>query len=123
MANELERIQRRYLSQCNGDWEHTYAVSIVKIDNPGRTLIVQLADTACQKPRFETRAEKRSSTDWIHCAVSEMRFCGSGGALNFEEILGIFLDWVENVETSRSYEIKEFAMTLPIPRQFFSFGH
>ena len=95
MSSELDRLQRWYLSQCNGDWEHTYGVTIENIDNPGWTLTVQLADTSLQDIPFETRIVNRSDLDWVHCTVSEMRFRGSGGAQNLNEILGVFLDWAE----------------------------
>lgn len=31
----LERLERWYAAQCNGDWEHTYGVKIGYLDNPG----------------------------------------------------------------------------------------
>lgn len=95
MANELDRLQKWYLSQCNGDWEHTYGVTIENIDNPGWTLSVQLADTSLHESNFEPRSVQRSDADWIHCAVSDMQFRGSGGAQNLTEILRVFLDWAE----------------------------
>jgi hypothetical protein len=95
MANELDRLQKWYSSQCNGDWEHTYGVTIENIDNPGWMLKVQLADTTLQDLPFQTLAVERSEADWIHCAVTDMQFRGSGGSQNLDEILGVFLDWAE----------------------------
>jgi hypothetical protein len=95
MPSELDRLQQWYLSQCNQDWEHTYGITIENIDNPGWTITVQLADTVLQGIQFETRIVNRSDADWIHCAVSDMQFRGSGGAQNLKEILGVFLDWAE----------------------------
>jgi Immunity protein 53 len=54
MANELDRLQRWYLSHCNGDWEHTYGVTMENIDNPGWTLTVQLAETTVQDAEIPT---------------------------------------------------------------------
>jgi hypothetical protein len=31
----IERIQKWYLEQCNGDWEHSYGIEITTMDNPG----------------------------------------------------------------------------------------
>jgi hypothetical protein len=77
MANELERLQRWYLSQCNQDWEHTYGVTLENIDNPGWMLTVQLAHTTLQDIPFDARAANRSAADWFHCAVSDTQFRGS----------------------------------------------
>jgi hypothetical protein len=104
MANELDRLQTWYLSQCNGDWEHTYGVTIENIDNPGLTLAVQLGDTDLQDTPFEPHVVERSDADWIHCAVSDMQFRGSGGAQKFNEILGVFLDWAEKHDGGASAE-------------------
>src|SRR5437016_5806572 len=95
MANELGRLQKWYSSQCNGGWEHTYGVTIENIDNPGWMLKVQLTDTPRQDLQFRTLAVERSDADWIHRAVTDMQFRGSGGAQNLDEILGVFLDWAE----------------------------
>ena len=40
-TNALQSLQDWYLAQCNGDWEHTYGVSIGTLDNPGWTLDVE----------------------------------------------------------------------------------
>jgi len=31
----LEQVEDWYSSQCNGDWEHQYGISIDTLDNPG----------------------------------------------------------------------------------------
>ena len=77
------------------DWEHTYGVTIENIDNPGWMLTVQLAHTPLQDIPFDVRVANRSAADWIHCAVSDTQFRGSGGAKNLIEILSIFLDWAK----------------------------
>jgi hypothetical protein len=95
MAEELDRLQKWYSSQCDGDWEHSYGVTIENIDNPGWMLTVQLTDTPLQDLQFQAFAVERSNADWIHCAVTDMQFRGSGGAQNLSEILSVFLDWAE----------------------------
>ena len=99
MANELHRLQLWYLSQCDGDWQHSYGVSIENIDNPGWKLTVELTNTGLQDLDFQIVSIKRSAIDWIHCAVTEMKFRGRGGPQNLVEILGVFLDWAEGHQT------------------------
>jgi hypothetical protein len=41
----LERLQRWYLGECNGDWEHSYGVRIDTLDNPGWIVTIDLHET------------------------------------------------------------------------------
>jgi hypothetical protein len=102
MANELDRLQIWYVSQCDGDWEHSYGVSIENIDNPGWKVTVQLTDTGLQDVQFQALSIERSAMDWIHCAVTDMNFQGRGGPHNLVEILGVFLDWAERYQKNRT---------------------
>lgn len=43
--NVLQEIQSWYISNCNGDWEHSFGVSIDTLDNPGWSVRIDLADT------------------------------------------------------------------------------
>ena len=47
MTDSLAQLQQWYLSNCNGDWEHTYGVSIGTLDNPGWSLKIELTGTSC----------------------------------------------------------------------------
>ena len=47
MADPLTQLQQWYLSNCNGDWEHTYGVSIGTLDNPGWSVKIELTGTPC----------------------------------------------------------------------------
>lgn len=49
----LERLERWYAAQCNGDWEHTYGITIETLDNPGWTFKVELRDTYLSGQTFE----------------------------------------------------------------------
>lgn len=41
-SDPLKGLQDWYCSQCNGDWEHGYGVSIETLDNPGWSLKIEL---------------------------------------------------------------------------------
>jgi hypothetical protein len=41
----LYLLQRWYVAQCNGEWEHSYGIEIGTLDNPGWSLRVDLKDT------------------------------------------------------------------------------
>jgi hypothetical protein len=89
-------LQGWYLSQCDGDWEHTHGIEIGNIDNPGWRVAIGLADTALQSRLFAAAREMRTEQDWIDCRVEGGVFKGFGGPLNLEEILGVFRRWVES---------------------------
>lgn len=92
---ELQQLQDWYLSQCNGDWEHTYDVKIGTLDNPGWTLEVDLRETELAGCSFEPlgRGDAEDDSDWIHCKVEQEKFMGAGGSKNLTELLRVFLTW------------------------------
>jgi len=96
MSN-LERLQDWYKSQCDGDWEHTYGVSVTTLDNPGWLVTVDLTGTAVETTPFAVveRADSQRDADWIVCKREGARFVGAGGAENLGEILTIFLGWID----------------------------
>ena len=68
MTDTLQRLQAFYVSQCNGDWEHSYGITIESLDNPGWIVRVSISET-----RFEAldiaEHRERSNDDWIHIAT------------------------------------------------------
>ena len=101
MSSELQRLQKWYVSQCDGDWEHTYGVTIETFDNPGWSLRIELADTDLETvASLPEISIERSDADWVHCKVERFVFHGNGGVENLNELLGIFLDWAESKGTN-----------------------
>jgi hypothetical protein len=41
----LQWIQQWYKEQCDGDWEHSYGITIESLDNPGWLVKVDLENT------------------------------------------------------------------------------
>lgn len=91
----LEKLQKWYLSNCDGDWEHSYGVKIDTLDNPGWGIDIDIVETKLEEKPFEKIIVKRSQDDWIHCDVEEGSFKGRGGPSNLKEILEVFCNWVE----------------------------
>ena len=90
----LARLQKWFLAQCDGDWEHSCGVKIETLDNPGWLVTVDLKDTAWEQLREPRKIVERSETDWIQSEIVEGKFIGCGGPGNLEEILELFLDRV-----------------------------
>lgn len=95
-STALGRLQEWYLSNCNGDWEHTYCVTITNIDNPGWLLDIDLQDTVLKDKAFEfLKIQRDDEDDWLLCRIEDYKFRGSCGPLNLEEVIKVFLDWVK----------------------------
>lgn len=94
----LQRIQRWYTINCNGDWEHSYGISIwhgisiQTLDNPGWMVTINLEDTCLINDNSPYILHDRSTTDWIGYKVESKKFEGVGGPENLSEILSYFLD-------------------------------
>lgn len=90
-ADVLKRLEDWYLGECNGDWEHSYGVTIETLDNPGWIVKVDLSETAWENLEVARQITQRSEDDWIQIEVSDSRFVGCGGAKNLAEMIEGFL--------------------------------
>lgn len=94
----LQRIQRWYTINCNGDWEHDYGVSIwhgisiQTLDNPGWTIIIDLENTCLINVNCPYVLHERSTTNWFGYKVENKKFEGVCGPENLNEVLSYFLD-------------------------------
>lgn len=91
--NVLEKLQEWYLNNCDGDWEHSYGLKIVTIDNPGWSVDINLIETKLEDKFFEKIVIERNENNWIHCFVDKGYFKGRGGPNNLIEVLEIFCNW------------------------------
>ncbi|KFN41874.1 immunity 53 family protein [Arenimonas oryziterrae] len=123
----LRDFQAWYLAQCNGNWEHSYGATISTLDNPGWSVVINLADTALADKEFSETSyglatppqlkvdasgrvllddtsfssfvERNEDPNWLVCSVKDRRFEGYGGPQKLEDILTIFLDWAAGTRT------------------------
>jgi hypothetical protein len=109
-VNAFAQLQEWYQAQCNGDWEHTYGVSIGTLDNPGWTLEIDLTDTAMEGQRFEAvshgvAAESlEESQDWFVCEVRGKKFVAAGGPRKLDEMVLAFVNWAGGRPPNTSLE-------------------
>jgi len=97
--NTLQEFQQWFQSQCDGEWEHGYAVKIESLDNPGWVVTIELTDTELVDRPFTEVQRLEHETDWIHCRVHDHKFEGHGGPFKLDEILQIFLAWAAEKQT------------------------
>lgn len=86
----LERLQAWYQAECDGDWEHSWGVTIETLDNPGWSVEIDLSETvlACRpQPPVNIRT---SDDDWLIIHITDEKFVGSGDPRKLKEILEAF---------------------------------
>lgn len=84
-------IEKWLSEQCDGDWEHTYGMTIETTDNPGWYVQIDLNETALSdivKPFYRS---ERSEVNWIQFEIKDSKFTGSSGIGNLKELLQCFL--------------------------------
>ena len=97
--NTIKRLQKWYISQCNGDWEHSNGVHLETLDNPGWHVKIDLCDTVLENIDFSIveygvgENSEPENNDWLHCEIQNNIFHGYGGPDKLEEIFEKFLDW------------------------------
>lgn len=91
----LDRLQKWYADQCDGDWEHSFCIRIDTLDNPGWTVSVDLIDTVLQdKPHAPIRrGDSETDAQWLYCKVDSGRFEAAGGVACLPDMLEQFLCW------------------------------
>lgn len=98
--NLLPRLQRWYLSQCDGEWEHGFGVKIGTLDNPGWSFEVDLESTNLAGRVFTPIKRGldvlESDDNWFTCHVEDEKFRGYGGPEKLAELIAIFLQWAES---------------------------
>ena len=92
MRDPLKQLQQWYLANCNGDWEHSYGVTIETLDNPGWSVEIDLAGTRLSDAILP---RARVEHDWVHYWAEDEVFRGYGGPANLEELLSVFLGWAK----------------------------
>jgi len=100
--NTIARLQTWYAQQCNGEWEHSFGISIQSCDNPGWWVKINLLGTPLQKQAFTEIAEGVDGqrfalgSHWLNCYIENGIWHGAGDATKLDLILEIFLTWAEN---------------------------
>ncbi|MBA3697482.1 MAG: immunity 53 family protein [Planctomycetes bacterium] len=93
--NTLQRLERWFMANCDGDWEHGSGITISTLDNPGWTIDINVEETTLAGRVSEISKVDRTETDWLHSSCDGTVFklrCGPG---NLEEALQLFLDMAE----------------------------
>ncbi len=90
LRDRLGDLQQWYAAQCNGDWEHTYGVSIETLDNPGWRLRVDLVGTELEALTDASGRVERSETGWLDWRVADGCFEAGCGPYNLGDAVDAF---------------------------------
>jgi len=93
-------IENWYLSNCDGDWEHSYGVKITTLDNPGWSVKIDLEGTELEGLIIEYLLVEKSDNDWYGYKIENNVFEGAGDSGKLEFLLEKFRQIVMNYKTN-----------------------
>lgn len=93
----LEWLQKWYLRNCDGDWEHMFGVSIKITNAPGWKVWIDLEETELEDKNLMANCIKKTECDWLEYKIDRERYqvlLGTCSLKNLNELLEIFKNWV-----------------------------
>lgn len=96
MQTLLSDLQSWYAAQCDDDWEHSFGIEIITLDNPGWRLTVDLRGTLLENKIFSRIEHKGVDDKWIECSVKDNKFVGGAGSHQLGELISTFLTWAKS---------------------------
>ena len=93
MQTPLDDLVSWYVEHCDGEWEHSYGVTLDTLDNPGWSLKVDLKETRLEGVAMERTVSERTEDDWIQAWSDGVAFYAAGGPTNLHEIVAAFADF------------------------------
>lgn len=91
---ELNWLADWFDNECDGDWEHSYAVHIDTLDGAKWHLSVRIEETDLEDKTFEEVRIQKNEDDWMHCLLKEAYFDATCGLKNLPEAMKTFREWV-----------------------------
>jgi len=96
MSNSLLNwIGNWYKNNCDGDWEHSYGITIETTDNPGWHITIDLINTNLCNEFIEYSLVENNASDWYGIKVENAKFIASGDDSKLELLLLEFQKFVE----------------------------
>ncbi len=95
-SHAFSLLEKWYQSRCDGEWEHSYGVTIESLDNPGWTVTIDLSDTPKSGATLERQTIERSEHDWVQYSIKKNKFEIACGPLNLTESIELFVRWFES---------------------------
>ena len=91
----IKWLESWYLSNCNGDWEHSYGITIETTDNPGWRIKIDLNSTSLQNEKIEYTLNEKDENDWYGVKVENAEFVAGGDPNKLLFLIELFKQFVE----------------------------
>ena len=97
----LNWLEKWFVSNCNGDWEHSYGITIETLDNPGWDIKIDLKNTPLANEKLEYTYTKKNENDWFGIKIEKAEFYAFGDPNKLSFLLELFKKFVEE-KTSKA---------------------
>lgn len=104
----LKWLEKWYLSNCNGDWEHCFGLIINYTSNQEWYVSIDLDETDAEDLVLEKHEIHNSEDDWMIYQIKNRCFQGAGDSTKIRQILSIFKDLIDKIEvnnTSSNFDV------------------
>lgn len=102
MENVLSSIQKWYVEQCDGNWEHSYSIKIESLDNPGWYIAIDLMDSSAELAKDTIINSEIDDNNWYNIQIKNGQYIASGDPMKLFFLLEKFKELV--IEGSNKLE-------------------
>lgn len=99
-------IMKWYEKNCDGDWEHSFRITIETLDNPGWSVKIDLDGTTFPQIDNPWKMIERTEKDWYGYSISDDQFSASGDPTKLPFLVDIFRQFSES-DTKSFTEIND----------------
>lgn len=108
MENDiLNWLEKWFASNCNGDWEHSYGITIETLDNPGWDVKIDLKNTSLANEKLEYTYTEKNENDWFGIKIENAIFYAFGDTNKLSFLLELFKKFVEEKTTKLNFADSE----------------
>lgn len=93
--NLITWIENWYKNNCDGDWEHSYGITIETLDNPGWDVKIDLIKTPLENKKIKYTYNKKSESDWYGYELNNGVFKAFGDPHKLLFLLELFKNMME----------------------------
>ena len=104
----IQWLQDWYSSNCDGDWEHDYGITIETIDNPGWNIKIDVVAVDVTLANKDWKLFELSEKNWLGYKIEHHVFYASGDAHKLESLIMIFKMLMEKGQVEDAYIYEHF---------------
>ena len=99
VSKAIIQLQEWYISNCDGDWEHQFGVSLTTLDNPGWSVTIDLNETSQEHQAFEElKIDYEDESLWIIVKKEGSKLEGACGPSELGKMLSIITTWLKPMD-------------------------